>query len=54
MWQVFIDPVQAFLSAQWTQIQEQVNYHQTTPQEAAKALQLAAETQVKQQYPNGF
>lgn len=54
MWQVFIDPVQAFVSDQWTKIQEQVNYHQTTPQEAAKALQLAAETQVKQQYPNGF
>lgn len=53
MWQVFVDPVQAFVSDQWSKIQESVNFHKTTPKEAAEQLQKAAETEIKNQFPNG-
>jgi multiple sugar transport system substrate-binding protein len=53
MWQVIVDPVQAFVSDQWSKIQESVNFHKTTPKEAADQLQKAAETEMKNQFPNG-
>lgn len=54
MWQVLVDPVQAFVSDQWSKLQESVNYHKTTPKDAAQQLQQAADTEVKNQFPNGF
>ena len=53
MWSVIVDPVQAFVSDQWTKIQESVNYHKMTPQEGAAELQKAADTELKNQFPNG-
>ncbi|HEY3080638.1 MAG TPA: hypothetical protein VGM69_12155 [Chloroflexota bacterium] len=53
MWQVIVDPVQAFVSDQWTKLQESVNYHKITPKEAAQQLQQAADTEMKTQFPNG-
>jgi multiple sugar transport system substrate-binding protein len=54
MWQVYVDPIQAFLSNQWTTIQEQVNYHKVAPKDAAAQLQQAADTEMKQQFPQGI
>ena len=53
MWQVLVDPVQAFVSDQWTKLQESVNYHKLTPKDAAQQLQQAADTEIKNQFPNG-
>jgi hypothetical protein len=53
MWSVIVDPVQAFVSDQWSKIQESVNYHKTTPKQAAADLQKAADTEMKNQFPNG-
>jgi hypothetical protein len=53
MWQVIVDPIQAFVSDQWTKIQESVNYHKVSPKEAAQQLQQAADTEMKTEFPNG-
>jgi multiple sugar transport system substrate-binding protein len=53
MWQVLVDPIQSFVSDQWSKLQESVNYHKITPKEAAAQLQQAAETEMKNQFPNG-
>ncbi len=53
MWEVIVDPVQAFVSDQWSKIQEAVNFHKTTPKDAAAQLQKAADTEMKTRFPNG-
>jgi len=50
---VIVDPVQAFVSDQWTKLQESVNYHKMTPKDAAAELQKAADTEMKNQFPSG-
>jgi len=50
---VIVDPIQAFVSDQWTKIQDSVNFHKTTPKDAAAQLQKAADTEMKSQFPNG-
>jgi len=53
MWSVIVDPVQAFVSDQWSKIQDSVNYHKVTPKDGAAQLQKAAETEMQNQFPNG-
>ncbi len=53
MWSVIVDPVQAFVSDQWSKIQESVNYHKVSPKDAAAQLQKAADTEMKSRFPNG-
>ena len=50
---VIVDPVQAFVSDQWTKLQDSVNFHKMTPKEAAAELQKQADTEMKNQFPNG-
>ncbi len=54
MWRVYVDPVQAFVSDQWSKIQDSVNFHKVEPKEAAAQLQKAADTELKNQFPNGI
>ena len=53
MWQVIVDPIQAFVADQWEKVRESVNYHKISPKEAAQQLQQAADTEMKTQFPNG-
>lgn len=53
MWSVIVDPIQSFVSDQWSKIQDSVNFHKTTPKDAAAQLQKAADTEMKNQFPNG-
>jgi hypothetical protein len=53
MWQVYVDPIQAFVSDQFSKIIDTVNFHKTTPKDAAAQLQQAADTEMKNQFPNG-
>jgi len=53
MWSVIVDPVQAFVSDQWTKLQDSVNYHKMAPKDAAAQLQKAADTEMKSRFPNG-
>jgi hypothetical protein len=50
---VIVDPVQAFVSDQWSKLQEAVNYHKMEPKDAAAELQKAADTEMKNRFPNG-
>jgi multiple sugar transport system substrate-binding protein len=50
---VIVDPVQAFVSDQWSKLQESVNYHKMTPKDAAAELQKQADTEMKNRFPNG-
>lgn len=54
MWKVYVDPVQSYVSDQWSKIQDSVNYHKVTPKDAAAQLQQAADTEMKNQFPNGL
>jgi hypothetical protein len=55
MWKVYIDPIQSYLSDQWfNTIQPAVNFHKMTPKDAAAQLQQAADTEFKNQFPNGL
>lgn len=53
MWQVYVDPIQAFVSDQWSKIRDSVNFHKTTPKDAAAQLQTAADNEMKNQFPSG-
>jgi len=53
MWQVLVDPVQAYVTDQWSKLQDQVNFHKMTPKDAAAQLQQAATQEMKNQFPNG-
>ena len=53
MWSVLVDPVQAYVSDQWSKLQDQVNYHKMEPKNAAAQLQDAATQELKNRFPNG-
>ncbi len=53
MWGVIVDPVQAYVSDQWSKIQDQVNFNKLSPADAAAQLEKAANTELKNQFPNG-
>jgi hypothetical protein len=53
MWQVLVDPVQAYVSDQWGKLQDQVNFHKMEPKNAAAQLQSAATQELKNRFPNG-
>jgi hypothetical protein len=50
---VIVDPVQAFVSDQWSKLQDSVNFHKMTPKDAAAELQKQADTEMQNQFPNG-
>ncbi len=53
MWSVIVDPIQSFVSDQWSKIQDSINFHKVTPKDGAAQLQKAADNEMKNQFPNG-
>lgn len=51
---LLVDPVQAFVTDQWSKVQDSVIYHKMTPKGAAAQLQKAVDIEMKQQFPSGI